>query len=148
MAIYAVGAYYDGDGDVSDDFIAKNIAGPGWDITDAPELHQFVRSLKVGDIIYIKSYSPASSDIIVKAIGVITDDQVITTNRVVSVGRNIKWVVTESFRIPKPKEKNNVRLNTMYEEFHPEVQSQILAKLFSAVERDCAKARSPSGTAE
>ena len=54
MAIYAVGAYYDGD--VSDDFIANNIAGPGWSINDAPELHQFVRSLKVGDIIYIKSF--------------------------------------------------------------------------------------------
>jgi hypothetical protein len=70
MAIYAVGAYYDGD--VSDDFIANNIAGPGWNITDAPELHQFVRSLKVGDIIYIKSLSPTSPDIIVKAIGGVT----------------------------------------------------------------------------
>ena len=66
MAIYAVGAYYDGD--VSDDFIANNIAGPGWSINDAPELHQFVRSLKVGDIIYIKSFSPTSPDIIVKEI--------------------------------------------------------------------------------
>ena len=128
MAIYAVGAYYDGD--VSDDFIANNIAGPGWNISDAPELHQFVRSLKVGDIIYIKSFSPTSPDIIVKAIGVITDDQVITNSQVVSAGRNVKWVVKKSFRIPKPTEKNNVRLNTMYEEFHPSVQSQILSKLF------------------
>lgn len=129
MAIYAVGANYDGD-DVSDDFIANNIAGPGWSITDAPELHQFVRSLKVGDIVYIKSYSPSSPDIIVKGIGVITDDQVVTNNPVVAAGRNIKWVVKDSFRISKPNEKYNVRLNTMYEEFHPAVQSQILAKLF------------------
>lgn len=129
MAIYAVGANYDGD-DVSGDFIANNIAGPGWSITDAPELHQFIRSLKVGDIVYIKSYSPNSTDILVKAVGVITDDQVIANN-LVSAGRNIKWVVKNTFRIPKPKEKNNVRLNTMYEEFHPLVQSEILAKLFS-----------------
>ena len=129
MAIYAVGANYDGD-DVSGDFIANNIAGPGWSITDAPELHQFIRSLKVGNIVYIKSYSPNSTDILVKAVGVITDDQVIANN-LVSAGRNIKWVVKNTFRIPKPKEKNNVRLNTMYEEFHPLVQSEILAKLFS-----------------
>jgi hypothetical protein len=128
MAIYAVGANYDGD--VSDDFIANNIAGPGWSVSDAPELHQFIRSLKVGDIVYIKSFSPSSPDIIVKAIGVIIDDQVVTTSKVVSAGRNIKWVVKDSFRIPKPSEKLNVRLNTMYEEFHPSVQSQILAKLF------------------
>ena len=120
MAIYAVGANYDGD-DVSGDFIANNIAGPGWSITDAPELHQFIRSLKVGDIVYIKSYSPNSTDILVKAVGVITDDQVIANN-LVSAGRNIKWVVKNTFRIPKTKEKNNVRLNTMYEEFHPLVR--------------------------
>lgn len=128
MAIYAVGAYYERD--VSENFLANNIAGPGWNDSDAPELHQFVRSLKVGDIIYIKSFSPTSPDIIVKAIGVITDDEIVINSQVVKIGRNVKWVVKESFRIPKPIEKNNVRLNTMYEEFHPLVQTQILARLF------------------
>ena len=51
MAIYAIGEYCDDD--VSGDFIANNIAGPGWDRLQAPELYQFVRSLKVGDIVYI-----------------------------------------------------------------------------------------------
>ncbi len=129
MAIFAVGAYYDED--VSDDFIKNNIAGPGWSKTDAPELHQYINSLKVGDIVYIKSASPSSKDIIVKAIGVVADDVLITSSSVVSAGRNIKWLVTDSFRIPKPKEKNNVRLNTMYEEFHPDVQKEILDKLFN-----------------
>ncbi|HHT00697.1 MAG TPA: hypothetical protein ENK73_07565 [Thiomicrospira sp.] len=129
MAIFAVGAYYDED--VSDDFIKNNIAGPGWSKLDAPELHQFVNSLKVGDIVYIKSASPSSKDIIVKAIGVVADDVLVTSSSVVSVGRNIKWLITQDFRIPKPKEKNNVRLNTMYEEFHPEVQRGILDKLFT-----------------
>ena len=128
MAIYAIGAYYDED--VSDDFIANNIAGPGWNKTKAPELHQFIHSLKVGDIVYIKSAPPSSGDITVKGIGVVTDDVFITTSSIVSAGRNIKWVVKEHFRIPKPSEKNNVRMNTMYEEFHPDVQSEILKKLF------------------
>lgn len=129
MAIYAVGANHDGE-DVSDDFISNNIAGPGWSNIDAPELHQFLRSLKVGDIVYIKSFSPSSPDIIVKAIGIITDDEVVTNSNVVAAGRNIKWIVKDSFRISKPIEKYNVRLNTMYEEFHPTVQSEILTKLF------------------
>jgi hypothetical protein len=130
MAIYAIGAYYDED--VSGEFIANNIAGPGWSIAEAPELHQFVRSLKVGDIVYIKSASPSSTDIIVKGIGVIIDDELVTTSNVVAAGRNIKWLVTGSFRVQKPREKNNVRLNTMYEEFHPAIQSAILAKLFES----------------
>lgn len=51
MAIFAVGAYYNED--VSNDFIENNIAGPGWTEDVAPELHQFISSMKVGDIIYL-----------------------------------------------------------------------------------------------
>ena len=104
MAIFAVGASYDKT-DVSGDFIKNNIAGPLWDNLVAPELHQFVNSLKVGDIVYIKSYSPRSNDIIVKAIGVVKDDGLVTNSSVVRAGRNIKWVVKNDFRIPKPKAK-------------------------------------------
>ncbi len=132
MAIFAIGAYYDKD--VSSEFISNNIAGPGWDLEEAPELHQFVRSLKVGDIVYIKSAAPSSADIIVKGIGVIENDEVINSSKIVSAGRNIKWLVTEHFRISKPTEKNNVRLNTMYEEFHPKVQAEILNKIFSLIQ--------------
>ena len=130
MAIFGIGAYYDED--VSDTFIIGNIAGPGWDIHKAPELHQFIRSLKVGDIVYIKSVPPSSPDIIVKGIGVVADEHLVTGSPLVEAGRNIKWLITDHFRIPKPEEKNNVRLNTMYEEFHPAVQSAILGKLFDA----------------
>ena len=87
MAIFGVGAYYDGD--VSDDFISNNIAGPGWSVEEAPELHQFINTLKVGDIVYLKSASPASADIIVKAIGIVVDDELIKDSPVVSAGRNI-----------------------------------------------------------
>lgn len=127
MAIFGVGAYYEKD--VSQAFIQANLVGVGWDDNDAPELHQFIRALKVGDIVYIKAFSPSSPDIIVKAIGIITDDAIRTTansNNLVSCGRNVRWVHCEEIRIPKPREKNNVRSNTMYEEFHPDVQRVIM----------------------
>jgi len=126
--IYAIGAYYDED--ASGDFIKHDIAGPGWTESDAPKLFQFIKSLKVGDIVYIKSAPPSSKYITVKAIGIIVDDRFVTNSSVVSIGRNIKWVITTIFKIDKPKEKNNVRLNTMYEEFYPDVQKSILDKLF------------------
>ena len=131
MAIFGIGASYEkGTVDVSKDFIQANLVGVGHD--DAPELHQFVRTLKVGDIVYIKSFSPSpkSRDIIVKAIGVIKDDKKVKNRTLVSCGRNVKWVDTQEFRIPKPKgEKNNVRNNSIYEEFHPDVQCLILEHL-------------------
>lgn len=48
MAIFSVGAYYDED--VSPAFIQANLVGVGWNADDAPELHQFIRALKVGNI--------------------------------------------------------------------------------------------------
>ena len=128
MAIFGIGAFYEED--VSQGFIEANLVGVGHGVENAPELHQFMRTLKVGDVVYIKSFSPKSPDIIVRGIGVIKDDEEVK-NKIVFCGRNVKWVVTQEFRIPKPGEKNNVRLNTMYEEFHPEVQHMILERLLN-----------------
>jgi hypothetical protein len=130
MAIFGIGAYYEED--VSQDFIKANLVGVGWAANDAPELHQFMRALKVGDIVYIKAFSPSSPDIIVKAIGIIINDEIRTpanSNDLVSCGRNVRWFQTRELRIPKPPEKNNVRANTLYEEFHPTVQSVILQQI-------------------
>lgn len=129
MAIYGIGAYYDED--VSAKFITAKIVGVGWDNNDAPDLHQFIRSLKVGDIIYIKA-APPGGDLTIKAIGVIADDAILhatDTNQLVSCGRNVRWLETSQFVIPIPQQKNNVRANTLYEEFHPIVQREILARV-------------------
>ena len=129
MAIFGIGAYYGED--VSQAFIEANLVGVGHGLDDAPELHQFIRTLKVGDVVYIKSFSPGSSNIFIRGIGVIIDDKEAIDEEIVSCGRNVKWVDTQEFHIPKPSnEKLNVRLNTMYEEFHPEVQRMILERLY------------------
>ena len=126
MAIYGIGAYFSND--VSKDFINNNFIGTGWSISYAPELFQFMQSLKVGDIVYIKSFSPSSTDLIIKGIGIIKDDTLIS-NSVIHCGRNVIWKNTKQLRISKPQEKNNVRANTMYEEFHPDVQNFIIQNL-------------------
>ncbi len=130
MAIYGIGAYYDGD-DVSDEFIDNNIVGTGWTITDAPELHVYFATLKVGDIVYIKAAAFGSVDISIKGIGVITDNVILTpaNHYLTQIGRNVRWLNTDKFFVPRPAEKNNVRSNTVYEEFHPLVQQEIIQRL-------------------
>lgn len=122
MAVYGVGAYYDKD--VSNDFINQKLVGVGWSYTDAPELQEYFKSLKVGDIVYIKAV-PIGQDIYVKGVGVIEDNTIIN-NALVTTGRKVKWIDTSKFTIPRPKEKNNVRSNTIYEEFHPDVLKEII----------------------
>ncbi len=132
MAIYGVGAYYDHD--VSDEFLTHRLVGVGWDSNDAPELQEYFKSLKVGDIVYIKA-AFGGVDITVKGIGILRDNVIRTrddTNDLVSAGRNVEWLNTERFVIPRPTEKNNDRSNTVYEEFHPEAQQQIIRRIARA----------------
>ena len=126
MAVFGIGAYYDRD--VSQDFINQEIVGVGWDDNDAPELQEYFKSLKVGDIVYLKA-AFGGNDITVKGIGLIKDNEIIRNNGLVSTGRNVKWMSEEKFIIKKPKEKNNVRSNTVYEEFHPSVLNEIISRI-------------------
>lgn len=130
MAVYGVGAFYDRD--VSPDFIRENIVGVGWSDDDAPELREYFQSMKVGDIVYIKAAAFGAEDITVKAIGIIRDTVIrrnVDTDSLVSTGRNVKWLFTNRFLISRPVERNNVRSNTVYEEFHPEVLRQIIDRI-------------------
>ena len=132
MAIYGIGAHYGKTHDVSGDFIKKKMAGVGWPASESPELQQFIKSLSVGDIIYIKSVAPSSKFIFVRAVGFIRDEIILdakASHGLFPAGRNVVWKVTDAFRIPKPKERNNVRLNTLYQEFHPDVQAEIIKRL-------------------
>jgi len=126
MAIYGVGAYHSTD--ITQTFLNQNLIFVGWGINDAPELYQYMRALRVGDIVYIKAYSPRSRFISVKGIGIVTDADSITVNST-GDGRRVRWIDSTPFRIPKPREKNNVRNNTIYEEFHPDVQREILNRI-------------------
>jgi hypothetical protein len=131
MAIFGIGASYNKQ-DVSGKFIRRNIVGIGWTEQESPELHQLVKTLRVGDIVYIKSVAASSRFIYVKAIGVISDVTIRTaedTDELVQIGRNTIWLSTRNFQIRKPSERNNVRYNSIYQEFHPEVQSAILRRL-------------------
>lgn len=132
MAIYGVGAWYGHD--VSDEFIRAQLVGVGWPAHDAPELQEFFRCMRVGDIVYIKA-AYGGADITVKGIGIIRDNAIRTgadTDELVSIGRNVVWLNTERFVIQRPTEKNNVRSNTVYEEFHPTVQAEIVARIARA----------------
>lgn len=130
MAIYGVGAYYDKD--VSEEFIQQGIVGVGWKEADAPELQQYFKSLRVGDIVYIKAAFGGTRNITIKGIGIIKDDVIRNsqdTEDLVTTGRNVVWLDKEQFKINRPQEKNNVRSNTVYEEFHPAVQAEIINRM-------------------
>ncbi len=130
--IFAFGASFD-KVDVSEKFVDNNVVGIGWSEEDAPEFQYFVSSINVGDIVYIKA-RPIGGPIIVKAIGKVVNETVLKNIHIggkhhISFGVQVEWLYTKMFKIPIPIEKNNVRMNAMYQEFHPDIRDIILSKL-------------------
>ena len=77
MAIYGIGAMYDCTYDKKMDFIKNNCVCIGYGLQDAPALHKMLSKVKIGDFIYIKSLTGQSSKaLIIKAVGIVTDDRV------------------------------------------------------------------------
>ncbi|MGE0568699.1 MAG: hypothetical protein AB7O73_12175 [Bacteroidia bacterium] len=131
MAIYGIGAYY-GTTDVSDSFIAKGLAYVGWNKSEAPSLHEILRYIKIGDMVYIKS-APIGQGLRVKAVGIVIDNELITDNDL-GVGIKINWLWTGHEILDEIDDKNNVRNNTLYEEYSKHVQLQIINLLTKKIQ--------------
>jgi len=129
MAVFAFGANYDGK-DVFNDFINNNCVGIGWSYKDNTSGHNMIRTMKAGDIVYIKNCN-MGSDITVRAIGIIKDFDYKKIPGVAEIARHVKWLNTNSFVVSNPKntDKNNVRSNSVYEEYNPNIIAEIIDRI-------------------
>ncbi|RYX87788.1 hypothetical protein EON73_00520 [bacterium] len=143
MAIFGAGSNWDGY-EKKNDFFQKNNYVIGWDIKDAQDLYNLISSIKVGDIIYLKANRPGSLDIRIKGIGIVRNTliQVLFKNgeNLSSVRNNfelpIEWIYKNEFVITIPNDigkLTNIRAATLYEEFLPFVQDEIITKLISGI---------------
>ena len=139
MAIFGAGANWDGD-EMKDVFFRNNNYVIGWNINDAQDLYNLISSFKVGDIIYLKANRPGSLDIRIKGIGIVRDSliQVLFKNgENLSSTRNnfelpVEWIYKTEYVIAIPNNTGkltNIRAATLYEEFLPFVQDDIITKL-------------------
>jgi hypothetical protein len=139
MAIFGAGSNWDGN-EIKDDFFSNENFVIGWDINDAEDLYSQISSIKIGDIIYLKANRPGSLDIRVKGIGIVKKtflNQLFDKKENLSKNRRnfelpVKWIVKSEFQITIPTNKGkltNVRAATLYEEYMPFVQTEIINKL-------------------
>lgn len=135
MAIFGIGADWDGDHKL-DEFIADAKACIGWWPHDTEASYNLLKTIKAGDFIYIKSTPPG--ELRIKAVGVVIDssrssyDNNAMQNNVFNC-LNVKWlwhgkviILSKNSNPPLPTDKYNVRNNTLYEEFNPDIHRIIL----------------------
>ena len=141
MAIFGAGSNWDGD-EIKDDFFSNENYVIGWSINDAQDLYNLISSIKVGDIIYLKANRPGSLDIRVKGIGIVKSSLLTVLfekgENLSSVRNNfelpVEWVDKQEFFIKIPADTGkltNVRAATLYEEYLPFVQTEIINRIIA-----------------
>src|SRR5579863_5022211 len=106
MAMYGLGANYDGSRDVSRDFIENDVACIGWSYEEAPSLHHIMQSFQVGDIVYLKAHPP-NIGLIVKAIGLVRDSRVFESEHGRACVR-MDWIWEENETLGHIEDRYNV----------------------------------------
>jgi len=144
MAIYGCGANYNGQ-DMSLDFIENECVCVGYENEEAPAIYEILRRAKIGDIVYLKSFSPKGSLLTIKAIGIfdymdreINSESLIEYPNKLGHGRKVKWLVlNEQIKISlSPQDYTyNVYSNTLYEEYSERIAEEILEVLYSHFEK-------------
>lgn len=143
MAIFGAGSNWDGN-EIKDSFFSNNNYVIGWDINDAKDLYNKISTIKAGDIIYLKANRPGSLDIRIKGIGIVRKTLL---NILFEKGENlssntnnfelpVEWIDKSEFIITIPQNTGkltNVRAATLYEEFLPFVQNEIINKIITRV---------------
>jgi len=136
MAIFGAGSNWDGN-EIKQELFENGNYLIGWDIVNAEDLYTLISSIKVGDIIYLKSNRPGSLDIRIKGVGIVTqslmqtlfENEIDLANRRANFELPVEWIFRDEFIISIPQDTGkltNIRAATLYEEFLPFVQTEIL----------------------
>jgi hypothetical protein len=144
MAIFGFGATYDQE-DVSGRFIAAGAACVGWPDADAPPLHNILRHIKIGDIAFLKSFAPQVG-LTIKAVGMVTGREPQEVENL-GWGVAVRWVWRGEHRVGRLEDKYPVRGITLYEEYNPRVEEQVIDLLLSAANRPLQPTGSAGGRA-
>lgn len=163
MSIYGFGASYGGVEDVTSYFLQLGVACSGWDPStapsasasphdgDAPFIEATLRSIRVGDIAFIKSFSPGAG-LRIKGVGLVNDsrpheidtgagypvDQIWPTETRLGTGVKVRWTWPDVqdgsiyWHLPQLTDRGtNMRTGTIYEEYGPQVAAVVMELLLN-----------------
>lgn len=158
MSIYGFGASYGGTEDVTSYFLQLGVACSGWQPStppdanasphdgEAPFIEATLRSVRAGDIAFIKSFSPGAG-LRIKGVGLVTDSrpheidignhypigQIWPGETRLGTGVKVRWTwpnVQDGsvyWHLPQLTDRGtNMRTGTIYEEHGPEVAAVVI----------------------
>ena len=127
MAVYGFGAHYGYD--VSMDFIQNHVACIGWNNVDSPYLHENMKHIKIGDLVYLKKY--VAPNLVILAAGIVVNNNFRKIDGLGHLCCDVEWIWNGERDLGKIDDKFT-RYFTLYEEHNPELQKFIIDLLFKS----------------
>jgi len=158
MSIFGFGASYGGVTDVTSYFLQLGVACSGWEPStppnaaaslhdgEAPFIEATLRSIRIGDIAFIKSFSPGAG-LRIKGVGLVTDarpheidtaalypiDKIWPSETRLGTGVKVRWTWPDVhdgsvfWLLPQLTDRGtNMRTGTIYEEHGPDVAAILM----------------------
>lgn len=129
MAVWGVGAKFDGWDNKLDSFVNESFWCTGFTQQEKPEIYEMIKNIQIGDIVYVKSLPIKSNIMNVRAVGIVTESfkNFNSQKGFENCGNEIgvKWLITESNQ-PLLKEKItdkyiNERKTTIFKEYNKDI---------------------------
>lgn len=142
MAVWGIGAYnpstYE---DYSDRFIENKCAYIGYLPQKAKTIYQMVKYIKPGDLIFIKTVATKNKQMIIKAVGIVLDNDIQTlydksTETRMGEAFPVLWKAKmkddmEENRFDMSKDHLNTYTTTIFEEYNTDVINYVIQKLLN-----------------
>lgn len=129
MSVWGIGAFFPGEKeDVAKKYIEYGTAVIGYSEEDKPKFFEQLRSIKAGDLVFIKTRFMPTQPLRVKAIGIALGSEVSVENGMNGKkGIKVHWIkdFTESPRIIEKGRKYDGDNQTIYQEMNQDVIRQI-----------------------
>ena len=139
MAVYGIGCTYD-DIDVSENFLSNEQVCIGWEEKEMEYFQGLFREIQNGDIIILKSFDIRKRKLIIKAIGIVKDNEIYESEIASTKSFCIKmnWIIVYNSR-PKEIKLNGdgctQRGTTIYKESNKKIIKEILQFIDNSIKR-------------
>lgn len=120
ISIWGFGFYFGKNHCSKEEFIDNNYVTVKYTEEEAPEFIAMMKEIKIGDIVYLKSWGIGNNILHIHAIGRVTNEINTDNNRI-----RVNWLVKNIYEPVIPNKRYRQRVASIYKEYNKDIPQNI-----------------------